>query len=429
MVWGTRAGIDDILERVRASNGSKSLYVLSTRKISEEDAVKLAQAISSNSWLEELYLSGHQLGDKGLQAFADCLKRNRSLRHICIGNDTFGDEGVKVISQGIAGNPDSALEVWDLEYKSVSENGAIAIANILTKNESLKELSLSRNAIGDEGVEALMVALSESPKAVLTRLRLDECALSGKAIDAMARWIKSPHCTLQILDLANNDLKSASAEFFHALRANTSIQKINFRNCHLADSHGTELGNALALNKGLQELDLSENNLGPNAAAAIATAFATNESLHSLVMAKNPVSDEGAIALATVLASSNSTLLSLDLSKTELTHLGVAKLLSSTALKELRVFNNLLGAKVSSVLDPLMKNPVIELLDVGANALHGSLAVLLFDALHSHPSLRTLEMGGNDLGEEGHDALERLREANPYLDVAIDKNAQNDNSQ
>ncbi|GLD91999.1 hypothetical protein PINS_up000532 [Pythium insidiosum] len=174
MVWGTRAGVDDLLQKLQQPKTGASLCVLSTRKISEADAVKLATAIASNSTLQELYFSGHKLGADGLRAFADCLAVNTALKHLSIGEDALGDTGVAALSAGIARNAASAVEVWDLEHKSIGVAGAAAIGRMLATNASLRSLTLARNNIGDDGVQALVAALPASPSARLDTLTLTE---------------------------------------------------------------------------------------------------------------------------------------------------------------------------------------------------------------------------------------------------------------
>ncbi|DAZ96550.1 TPA: hypothetical protein N0F65_011227 [Lagenidium giganteum] len=427
MAWGQRQGIDDLLERLGKASTSKNLYVLSTRKITEADAKRLAQAIATNTQLEELYLSGHRIGEEGLQAFAECLAVNTALKHLCVGDDAFGDNAVRILSEGIAKNANSNLQVWDLEYKSVGFAGAQAIATILSSKSALATLTLSRNKITDAGVEVLVSALKSNSQPPLQHLVMTDADISGVALDHLAAWIEMPTCSLESLQLSFNDFSSASPAFFNALAKNKSLKKLQFKSCKLSDSQINIFGAALKLNQTLQEVDLSENLLTGAVCTALADGLSANTSVTILGLGENKCGDSGAARLAKALTAANTTLETLDLSKNGLTHEGVAQLLQATALKELRVFNSTIGPQLPVVLDALVANKAIVTFDVGASQLHGPLSVTMFTALHSHPSLRTLEMGGNSLGEEGHAALDELRRVNPSLDVAADKNAQDEN--
>lgn len=422
MAWGKRSGVDDLLARLQQPATAKSLYVLSTRSITDADAVKLAAAIAANATLEELYLSGHKLGVEGLQAFGDCLAANATLRQLCVGHDELGDAGVKLLCDGLARNPRSGLQVWDLEFKGLSHDGVAALGALLAVNSSLTTLTLARNQIGDEGMTHLVAGLTANGQSKLAVLHLTDVSVTGAGLDSLAELIESPNCSLETLALSFNDLSGASTRFFEALGANSSLRTLHLKDCHLATSHADALSAALAHNATLKELDLSDNLLDSDAVAAIARGIHTNTTLQTLKLGNNRAGDAGASAF-----TAGSAIVHLDLSKNELKSAGMTALLGLPSVKRLHLFSNSLGDGLVDVLPVLAANSTIETLDLGGNALHGPLSVKIFDALHTHPSLRTLEMGGNSLGVEGHAALDALRSANPALDVAVDKNVQDEN--
>ncbi|KAJ8575981.1 hypothetical protein ON010_g3231 [Phytophthora cinnamomi] len=198
------------------------------------------------------------------------------------------------------------------------------------------------------------------------------------------------------------------------------------KECKLTDEHVAALAAALKENSALVEVDLSDNGLTQASCASLAKGLRENKTLKVLRIENNKCQDEGAVLLADELAAHNTTLTYLDLGNNALTSVGMTPLLKAQSLKQLHLFNNKLGEGLSELLPALLANSVIETFGIGANQLHEMLSVTLFNAVHSHPSLKTLEMGGNTLGQEGHSALDRLKEANPSLDVAVDKNAQNE---
>lgn len=426
MAWGQRAGVQDLLDRLQQPATAKSLYVLSTRKITEADAKRLAESIAVNTQLEELYLSGHALSQEGLQAFADCVAVNTTLKHLCVGHDSLGDEGVQILCDGIARNANSALQVWDLEHKLVSSAGAAALGKLLESNTMLNTLTVSRNALGDEAIATLVNGVSANPQSALESLLMTDSGITGAALDHFAPLLELPTCSLQSLQLSFNALETADTKFFDALAKNTSLKKLYLKDCKLGDMHVTALGHALKHNITLEEIDLSDNLLTAAGCVALADGLQINSALKLLTLGNNKCTDAGATLIAQALAA-NKSLAYLDLSKNELTQSGIKALLELTNVKELHVFNNTIGAGLHELLPAIAANQSIEHLDVGANQLHGDLSIALFDAIHAHPTLKTLEMGGNSLGEAGHAALDCLRQANRTLDVAVDKNAQDEN--
>ncbi|CAH0474090.1 unnamed protein product [Peronospora belbahrii] len=351
---------------------------------------------------------------------------NSTLQHLCLGSDKLGDEAVKVLCTGLARNPHSGLQNWDLEFKSLGVDGASAIGELLAINNVLTTLTLSRNQIGDEGMKKLTKGLSDNVETKMTELNVTDVGISGTGLDHLAALIASDKCSLTTLQLSFNSLTGATSAFFDALAKNKSVKKLQLKECKLMEKHVAAFACALKQNSTLREIDLSDNELTTIACASLAEGLRDNTTLEILRLSNNRCQDDGAVLLAEVLATDNMTLRYLDMSNNGLTSSSMTLLLKAKSITQLHLFNNKLGDGLSEVLPVLLTNSIIETLGVGVNQLHEGLSVMLFDALHTHPSLKTLEMGGNTLGKEGHAALDKLKEANSTLDVAVDRNAQNE---
>ncbi|CAI5730061.1 unnamed protein product [Hyaloperonospora brassicae] len=426
MAWGKKTGVQDLLQKLADPLTATSLYVMRMRALSDADVVQLAQAIRTNTLLRALYMSGHDLGPLGVQAFADCLATNTTLQHVCLGSETLGDAALRLLCAGLARNTRSALEVWDLEFKSLGSDGASAIAELLKTNETLTTLTLSRNPIGDLGLERVAHGLLANAQARVAELHLTDIGLSGTGLDHLAAYIACKTCSLTTLQLSFNSLGDATSAFFDALATNTSVKKLQLKECKLTDQHATALASALMRNATLTEIDVSDNEWTQRACAEMARGLVVNKALKVLCLSNNKCRDEGAVLLAEALAAGNTMLTYLDMGNNGLTGTGMTPLLKAQSITQLHLFNNKLGEGLAELLPVLQANPVIETLGLGANQLHEGRSATLFEALHLHPSLKTLEMGGNTLGKVGHAALDALKNANRALDVAVDKNAQNE---
>ncbi|KAF1791908.1 Leucine-rich repeat domain, L domain-like [Phytophthora cactorum] len=264
-------------------------------------------------------------------------------------------------------NPKTAKSLYDehaLDQRLGFRQTGLAFADCLATNSTLKHLSLGSEKLGDEAVQVLCAGLARN-------------AQSG---------------------LQNWDLEFKS----------------------LGVDGATAIAELLKTNQSLTTVSLSHS------CASLAEGLRENKTLKILRINNNKSQDEGAVLLADVLATNNTTLTYLDMGNNGLTSVGMTPLLKAQSLTQLHLFNNKLGEGLSDLLPALVANSVIETFGIGANQLHETLSVTMLDALHSHPSLKTLEMGGNTLGKEGHEALDKLKEANRGLDVAVDKNAQNE---
>lgn len=105
--------------------------------------------MAANTHLVELYASGHELEPAALTAIADAIGKSRTLRTVCIGNSSFGDDGTALLAEGLAGN--TTLLHLDLENKSVGAEGASALSKALTAGAGLQSLLLARNPLGNTG--------------------------------------------------------------------------------------------------------------------------------------------------------------------------------------------------------------------------------------------------------------------------------------
>ncbi|RHY03417.1 hypothetical protein DYB28_002611 [Aphanomyces astaci] len=422
MAWGAKTGVTDLVQKLQAGN-TKNMYVLRTRTVGTSDAIALAAALATHPIMEEFYLSGHDLDASGLAAFASVLATNSVLQKLVVGTSSLGDAGVTLLANGLAQNDHSGLVDWDFEFKGFGNAGAASIGAMLAANRSIRHVNVSRNAFDGTGLDSIIAGLHSSPTHNVQTLDVHDSELALSDSSILPNYIRDANCGLRTVLFTGNPLGRAATALFTALAANTSIESLHLTQCNLPDDALVALGHALGANQTLKHLDISHSALSSTSVAAFCLGLASNRSLQSLNVASTGVSDALVEALATSLPPQ---LTSLNVSGNGLTHIAVARLWQSTTLTELRLFHNALGSGFAQVLPVLQANKTLQVLDIGANELHGEVAALLFNALHSHPSLKTLEMGGNNLGDTGLAALEALQAANPSLDVAMDKAAGNE---
>ncbi|ETV98620.1 hypothetical protein, variant [Aphanomyces invadans] len=419
MAWGAKTGVTDLVQKLQAGN-TKNMYVLRTRTVSTADAIALAAALATHPIMEEFYLSGHDLDAAGLAAFASVLATNTVLQKLAVGTSALGDAGVAVLANGLAQNPTSAIIDWDFELKGFGNAGAASIGAMLAANCSIRHVNVSRNTFDATGFDAIIAGLHASPTSTVQSLDVHDSDLVLGSSSVLPDYIRDSKCSLRSIVLTGNPLGKTATAFFSALGTNTSIESLHLSHCNLSDDALAALGHALATNQHLKHLDISHSSFSANSVDAFSHGLAPNRTLESLDLATTGLNDTLVDTLAAALPPQ---LTALNVSGNRLTAVAATLLLRSTSLTELRLFHNALGDGIAKVMPVLQANKTVQVLDVGANDLHGDLAVLLFNGLHAHSSLKTLEMGGNNLGDSGLAALEALHAANPSLDVAMDKAA------
>ena len=142
------------------------LKVLNIRQngLGDKGAEKLATMLPPG--LERLHIGHNKISHVGIKAFGSF---SCSLTSLALGGNDLGDEGVKVLAQGLP--------------------------------NTLRKLTLGENGIGDEG--AIMLAM-HMPKS-LVRLSLYNNNIGGRAADILIKSLPRP---FHSLDLGNNRIDS-----------------------------------------------------------------------------------------------------------------------------------------------------------------------------------------------------------------------------
>ena len=135
----------------------------------------------------------------------------------------------------------------DLRYKDVDADGAVTVAEELSKNPAITSLNLWKNAIAADGAKVIAAALTANT-------------------------------TLRELDVEGNRIGDTGARSFaRALQGNRSLTKLNLAKNDLTDVGAKALIVALQRNHTLLDLDVSKNTLvGLGMKSAIRAALKTN---------------------------------------------------------------------------------------------------------------------------------------------------------
>lgn len=123
----------------------------------------LATALKDNTHVTELTLIGCSLGAEGAKAIAAGIENNNVLETVNLSVNFMGDAGVQAIADVLKrkGNNSALTCVW-LMRNDISDKGAKAIAVALEHNTVLTDLSLACNGIGAEGAQAVTASLGHN---------------------------------------------------------------------------------------------------------------------------------------------------------------------------------------------------------------------------------------------------------------------------
>ncbi|XP_072133414.1 uncharacterized protein [Mobula birostris] len=421
-----------------ALGGNPSLTVLNLNNNKLEDSgVKLVSAAlkKSRCKLQELQLRNVGLTDSGAKDLASTLRTNRSLMELNLNDNKLGDSGVKLVSAALKKAKCKIQKLW-LRDVGLTDSGAKDLASALSSNPSLTELNLGANKLGDSGVKLVSAALKNSECKIqklwlydvgltdsgakdlnstlstnqsLTELSLNDNKLGDSGVKLVSEALKISECKIQKLSLRNVGLTDSGVEdLLSALRTNPSLTELNLSGNKLGDSGVKLVSEALRNSEcKIQKLWLYDVGLTANGAKEIISTLSTNRSLKELSLNDNKLGDSGVKLVSDALRVSECKIQKLWLRDVGLTDSGVEDLVSALStnpkLTELNLSYNKLGDSGVKLVSAALKNSDCKiqklwLMDVG---LTDSAAGDFVSALSTKTSLMVLSLNNNKLRDSG----------------------------
>ena len=213
---------------------------VSHNRITCEAADDIANILSQNTNLQELYLSNNYLQSHGIVTLFK-MSTVSNLTHLDISSNKITDEAADEIADFLLLN--SNLKVLDLSNNLIQAAGATIIFGKSNTNYNLKKLNLSLNAVDDEAADTVASFLSQNP-------------------------------SLEEFDLSKNCLQAVGAvKIFKAIRNCPNICKVNMSNNWISDEAGDEITHVLSTVTKLREIDLDCNLLSAEMSDYIKKAF------------------------------------------------------------------------------------------------------------------------------------------------------------
>lgn len=154
-----------------------------------------------------------------LRAAEDC----HTLRTLCIGNNPIGDEGAYAIATILSLNP--AVTSVNISNAAITETGAQHIGKALINSTTLISLDISGNPLGDSAVATLVKAMSANPELRLQELGLAHTQMGNRAGTALQSFLrgdtnmvrldvdKNPELDSIVSDNLQNQIKARAALF------------------------------------------------------------------------------------------------------------------------------------------------------------------------------------------------------------------------
>ncbi|XP_036448013.1 NACHT, LRR and PYD domains-containing protein 12-like isoform X2 [Colossoma macropomum] len=178
----------------------------------QDTGVKLLAYDLKKCKLQKLRLSNCRFTEKGFSALASALKSSPTcLKELDVSVNFPSSKGMRELLSALQ-QQTCALQTLCVDTCSLDSEICTSFSTTLTQNSSLRELSLSSNNIGDEGVRSLFIGL-QSGLSPLKILRLSDCSLTESSCEILASTLSSNTTGLTELDLSRNHLGQNGAVF------------------------------------------------------------------------------------------------------------------------------------------------------------------------------------------------------------------------
>ena len=425
------------------------LVILPMKTFGEAEVERLANSIASgnNTHLQSISASGHSIPPSGLAQLGNALASQSGSRicHMGIGDENMKDEGVESLCLPLVAVNGASLESLDLAFKGVSAVGAGMVGRAFGKSKNIRQLDLYRNpGIGNEGMIAFSeAAIDNDGKDVsfeaLQHLDISECDVGAEGMKALVNCLTtgggdSRRSSLLALQASSNPFGAEGCS--HLKDLIPRLKSVSLKKCSIGDDGIIFLVEAFETSgRGFGVLDVAGNGIGMKGVSALAEALAKHQykmGLTELNLADNSIGDDGVVLLAKALKQNvdndNAKIQVLDLSSTKCGINGAVELLKCPSLKSIRLFNNNLASEGFEAITPLLEggHATLEHLDLGGNrakesAVAGLLRAIMVKNEPDDSALRTIELGGNEVGEEVEEILKEMMIVRPELDIARDR--------
>ena len=116
------------------------------------EALKLGQTVDN---LKRLHISRHGITIHGIKKFTDCLKVNKTLRHLILDHSEIDDE-TALILMNVVDKYNRGLRYINLEHNKLGDDFLESLSEIFYKNKALRGLYIGGNdGFTIKGAEAL----------------------------------------------------------------------------------------------------------------------------------------------------------------------------------------------------------------------------------------------------------------------------------
>ena len=155
-----------------------------------------------------------------IELISDCLSKNDTLKELTLSKIKLSDKETEDLAKAIKAN--ETLQSFDISHNIITDNGISFISNSLAHNGTLYKLNLSNNSITDEGAKELAKAIKVN--AILKELNISKNLISKKGIMKILKACTKNSTLFKIVCNYNNLSKLGFEDVLDYIRNEDAVQ-------------------------------------------------------------------------------------------------------------------------------------------------------------------------------------------------------------
>uniref|UniRef100_A0A8C3F9I0 NACHT, LRR and PYD domains-containing protein 3 n=1 Tax=Chrysemys picta bellii TaxID=8478 RepID=A0A8C3F9I0_CHRPI len=194
--------------------------------------------------------------------FSSILGTKQTLVELCLAGNSLGESGVKLLCEGLK-HANCKLQKLSLKACKLSAACCGELSSALSNNQLLTDLDLSDNQLGAMGIQLLCEGLKQ-PNCKLQRLVLRFCGLTGACCRDLATVLSTSQSLTELNLSYNFSLGDVGIQLLceGLKQPNCKLQILGLEGCRLSAVCCWFLSSALSTSQALAELNLWGTKLG-----------------------------------------------------------------------------------------------------------------------------------------------------------------------
>ena len=228
---------------------------LSNNGICDEDIKLLMEYLKENKNLKTLILNKNNITSSSGFYIADTLSKNTILEEIYLGYNKINENGLNSLIN-ILLNKNKSITTLDLSYNNLQQENIISIGDFLSSNPNLKYLDLSGNSIEEQSANLFGISLKKNTN--LNVIKLNQCNLNEESSPQILNFMSKTK--IYKIELNDNKFgKMGPLIILNQLRANLSLKEISLQTCEITPNLLNSIYQILKDWKNLEYMDLRNN--------------------------------------------------------------------------------------------------------------------------------------------------------------------------